>query len=115
MPVPVKLTDEVVAAVPLWRELGLSTNEIAEMLGVVPGSIRVACHHAGVSARGHQTSAGLKRVLTEDQWTRLSREADVRHIPIMQLAAAVIGAVADDELFAAVLDDDEPPQPGQPE
>ena len=100
-------TAEVITAIPVWVEDGMSIIEIAEALDVTPGSLRARCSQLGISLR----SAGgnqkvLVRRLGNARWTEVQKQSLRRRISPMQLVARVMAAAVDGALFNAILDDD---------
>lgn len=96
-------TREVLDAIPLWVELGATGADIAAALGTTEGSLYVACSAYKISLR--PSSSKLSKALTPAQWSAVQREAARRGVPVWELVAAIVAAVADDNLFAAVLDE----------
>lgn len=97
-------TAEVLAAIPVYRDMGLRLPQIAEILGTTRGSLEQMCIRERISMR-QKSERSLEHLLTARQWKGLLAEADRRGVPVMQLVIALIGIIVDDDMFDAVLDD----------
>lgn len=95
------LSRDELGVIPLWLELGARAPEIAEALGTTQNSLAVICSRHGISLR----AAGTSGAVEPRHWAALQREAARRGIPAWRLVAQILRAVADYELFAAVLGD----------
>lgn len=96
-------TPEILRAIPVWLELGARVEDIAKAIGTTPASLHMTCSRANISLRS--VGVPLTRALTQSQWDRVQREAVRRGVPAWRLIATVVAAVADNDLFSAVLGD----------
>ncbi len=83
---------------------GLSHRQIAAEIGVNPSAVGNLIRHAR-TVRRHASSQIYTDRLTAAQRARLRAEAQKRGQTVRQLVNALLSAVADDRLFAALLDD----------
>ena len=97
-----RFTREVLAAIPVWLELGARPSEIAAALGTSENSLRVVCSVNGLSLR---PSVRVLESLTPRHLAALSSEATRRGVPIWRLIQNILIGVADYNLFSAVLGD----------
>lgn len=109
---PRLFTDDVLAAIPRWVQLGASREEIAEVIGTTVGSLVVTCAQHGISLSGGAISdLTLQRSLPDDKRQRLRRYARDRGVPVAQLVLDVLEAVLGEDdagsILDAVLDDAE--------
>lgn len=85
------------------KQQGLKQYEIGRAIGVKESSVgnlvRVGRQQAG-DVGGTVYTDALKKA----QRTRLRSEAKKRGVSVRQLVAALLGVIADDRLFAALLD-----------
>lgn len=95
-------TRDVLQAIPLWLEMGASVPEIVEALGTTEGSLRVTCSKYGISLRA--PASLLRRALSPEQMRVLQHEAARRGVPVWQLMADVVAAVANSRRFSEILD-----------
>jgi hypothetical protein len=98
---------------------GLPANEIAERVGCKLGTLRVKCSQHRISLRRSPSpAAALKRSgaarlvipLAEDVSLDLQRHAEKRGLSKASLAAALLEAIANDNLYNAVIDHDLQPK-----
>ena len=90
-----------------WTELGASRHEIATALGTTVDSLAVTCSREGILLnQARAPTLSLQRNLRADKWDKLQKEAGRRSIPVFQLAVNLIETIIDDDMVAAVLDDE---------
>jgi hypothetical protein len=92
---------------------GLSAAEIAEKLGCSIGTLRVKCSHHGISLRRCDGSSAVTervphaRIVIQLGWTTavgLQQKAQAQGTTGPRLAAALIEAIVQDNLYDAVID-----------
>lgn len=94
---------------------GLPAKQIAERVGCKLGTLRVRCSQQRINLRRSPPAAskqsGAARIvvlLAEDVSLDLQRHADKRGLSKGGLAAALLEAIANDNLYNAVIDHDCP-------
>jgi hypothetical protein len=109
-----KVTEEMFASIPALVEQGLRKAEIAERFGCTPGTLAVLCSHRGISLRpvllNPPTSERVRRevrlTLEDDVLLSLRRAMRCTGRPsTAKLVADLLGAIASDNLYSAVLDE----------
>lgn len=97
-------TSEVLAAIPMWIEMGARPEDIADILGTTVGGLRARCSQVGISLAAVRPviSGGLPPPV----WAALQRAADRRGYTVPRLVAEIIMGVAQRNLFSEVLDGD---------
>jgi hypothetical protein len=90
---------------------GLKAPEIAELIGCKVGSLRVKCSQQGISLRrdaDRQSDIRRRLVvrLSEGVALNLQRQAKKRGMSQAELALALLDAIARDDLYNAVIDND---------
>ena len=90
---------------------GLKAPEIAELIGCKVGSLRVKCSQQGISLRrdaDRQSDTRRRLVvrLSEGVALNLQRQAKKRGMSQAELALALLDAIARDDLYNAVIDND---------
>jgi hypothetical protein len=117
-------TPAIVAQIPIWRDKGLRAEEIAERIGCSLNTLRVRCSKLGISLRpvgrveaqqspkerlfrqhinGGRT--GFILSLSQNAIARLRKQAALLGTSGSGLASKLIEAVAQDDLYEAVLDE----------
>lgn len=96
------------------RELvgqGLSNIEIANRMGWTVGTLCVRCSHLKISLRRSCKKVRLKRwpkiPLPDDLFEQLRQRAKIMGVSAVELAVALFKEVARDDLYDAVLDQDD--------
>ena len=96
------------------RELvgqGLSNIEIANRMGWTVGTLCVRCSHLKISLRRSCKKVRLKRwakiPLPNDLFEQLRQRAKIMGVSAVELAVALFKEVARDDLYDAVLDQDD--------
>ena len=96
------------------RELvgqGLSNIEIANRMGWTVGTLCVRCSHLKISLRRSCKKVRLKRwpkiPLPDDLFEQLRQRAKIMGVSAVELAVALLKEVARDDLYDAVLDQDD--------
>src|SRR5947208_10873051 len=124
MPPPKKFTEEAIAKIAFLIDQGYTAEHIAEHVGCTLGSLRVRCSQFGISLRHRKTrKINLSRLdapnaaLRSDQHRRLKislphatadrlrRQAGLMRTSEATLAAALLEAIVQDDLYQAVLRD----------
>lgn len=100
---PPKFTREILGVIPVWVELGATAPDIADALGTTENSLRATCSKYNISLR--PAHAVFRGALSSAQWVVIQQEAARRGMSVWELTAAVVSAVANDNLFSAVLGD----------
>lgn len=98
-----RFTRPVLDMIPVWIELGATPQDIAAALGTTENSLQVMCSKYGISLR-RVTDTKLRTALTSVQWGVFQVEAARRGTSVWELISRIVATVADDDLFAAVLD-----------
>jgi len=87
---------------------GSTSFEIAESIGSTPGSVRVICSQHKIKI-GRRRRAGTPSLLLARLPAALSiefhRKAEHLQIPASDLAARLLAAIVESDLYEAVLDD----------
>jgi hypothetical protein len=112
-------TPAVLAWIPRWLAEGLSSAEIAARIGCTIGSLRVRCSHNRISLRRPRAARptriapsgapGMPRLsvaLPDSILSIIEARASQRGETGRTLAAALLAKIAEDDLFAAVLDEE---------
>lgn len=100
-------------AVCALRLAGVSTAEIARRIGITAAQVRSLetsrrrCDAANAGARQHNTTTMQPVDLPKLQIIALRGLASRRNLSVDQLVRRIVGAVIDDDLVDAVLDDGE--------
>jgi len=104
-------SSEVLSQIAKFVEQGCSAAEIAEKLGCKLGSLRVKCSQHGISLRRWQTNSRDKNShatimihLRTSTASLLKRTAQRQGTTGPRLAAALLEAVVQDNLYDAVID-----------
>ena len=89
---------------------GSSSFEIAESIGSTPASVRVMCcqHKIKIGRRRRVSNGSPVKImahLSESLSTEFHRKADDLQIPVSVLASRLLAAIADSNIYEAVLDD----------
>lgn len=95
-------SSEVLAAIPMWVEMGARPVDIAEALGTTVGSLAARCSQLRISLAAVRpaVSGGLNPFVC----AALQRAADQRGRSVPQIITDIVTRVAEDNLFAEVLD-----------
>lgn len=96
-------TREVFEVIPVWVEMGARPEEIAAALGVTVGTLQVKCSQAHISLAAVRPS--IRGGLHSSHWAAIQREADRRGVSVPRLMSEIVMSVAENDLFAAVLED----------
>lgn len=100
-----RLTEDVLRAIPKWVEDGMTRHEIAAAIGVKVTTLQTVCSSRGISlTRG---GVRLEQHLGAERWAALREQAAARDLTPLQLAVMLLATVVDNDLFVAVLDDEE--------
>lgn len=94
------------ATIPALVDAGLSDAEIADKMGWTVGTLRVRCSQLKISLR-RKSVVGRQVVLPQEVYDQLSRRASLTGVSPSELAADLLGTIARDGLYNAVLDRDE--------
>ena len=97
-----KFTPAVVEQIPILVRDGKSASEIAGQIGCSVDSLRVRCSQLGVTLRRN----GLTVRLSQSTLDGLRRQARAENMSENELASALLEAIARDDLYKAVLDQD---------
>lgn len=89
------------ALIRILIDQGLSDLEIANRMGCTVGTLRVRCSQLKVSLR-----RPAKVVLPQSIVDQLARRAALMGVSTVSLAADLLGEIARDDLYDAVLDRD---------
>lgn len=113
---PTIFTPEVYAKIPTWVEQGLTPEAIAERIGSTVGSLKTRCAEQRIRLRpGTQQQkvifADTSRMLIHVPLSRpalqsIRNEAAKRDLAADALAGLILETIANENLFAAVMDDD---------
>ena len=119
MPRHKKFTPTVISKIASLVDQGYSTEQIAERVGCTVGTLRVRCSQFGISLRKRKTNhskpsrSGLAQgnlqhtqfgiSLPQPTVDRLRQAASLRGTSEWILAAALLEAIAQDDLYQAVL------------
>jgi hypothetical protein len=99
-----RMTEAMYASIPELVEAGITTAEIARRFDVTEKSLRVLCSHRRISLRIGGTRHTTVR-LSDHALSGLSTAARTRGMNEAQLASRLLIAIAADNLYNAVLDD----------
>ena len=119
-----KFTPPTILQIRGWVDQGIAPSEIALKLGCTLGTLRVRCSQFGISLRRPCLNTRVDGVRPAnsppmvpdppDQLTVLVPRATLQHLRTQatakgvsdsEFAAALLEKIAEDDLFAAVLDD----------
>jgi hypothetical protein len=98
---------------------GVSAAQIADKVGCKLGTLRVKCSQRGISLRHRKTPEitpqvrSAKRLIvgiSQEIFLKLQQQAEKRGLSRSELAAALLEAIAHDNLYAAVIDRDTRPR-----
>lgn len=92
--------------IPVLVDAGLSDAEIAGKMGWTVGTLRVRCSQLKISLR-RKSVVGRQVVLPKQVYDLLSRRATSMGVSTSELAGHLLGTIARDGLYNAVLDGDE--------
>lgn len=102
---------QVLSQIAKFVEQGFSAAEIAEKVGCKLGSLRVKCSQHGISLRRWQANSGGRNAharimihLSRSAASLLQRTAQSQGTTGPRLAAALLEAVVQDNLYDAVID-----------
>ena len=98
------MTEAMYASIPDLVEAGMTTVEIARRFGVTEKSLRVLCSRRRISLRVGGTRHTTVR-LSDHALGGLYMAARTRGVDEAQLASRLLIAIAADNLYNAVLDD----------
>lgn len=107
------LTEEVLADIPRWIAADLSVDQIAEQLGVTPGTLRVTCSNYNISLdRDAYLPGGIKvdfrmdyrLALTHQAKRKLRARAQALHMTETDLISLLLYYTTHDGIMDAVLD-----------
>lgn len=110
-----KVTEEMYTSIPTLIEQGVTKKQIAERFGITPGSLQVMCSNRSISLRpislNPPTTERARREvrLTLEDDVLLSLRRATRHTgrpSTIQLIGDLLGAIASDNLYSAVLDEE---------
>lgn len=109
-------TPEVIRSIPIWIEQGLSPEDIAERIGTTVGSLKTSCSRHRIALRSKQRKvdaifSGKAELVFRFPISRralqtLRHQAARRGLAADALAGILIETIANDDLYAAVLDDE---------
>jgi len=102
-----KQRNRLVAQIGMLTARGMTAEQIAIEVAneVTPPQIELAWHQLGISpVLLHPGLALVDVAMSAKHRTKLAKEAMHRQIELPSLAASLLGKVADDDLFGAVLD-----------
>jgi hypothetical protein len=113
-------TPDVVRAIPRWVEAGMTPQAIAERIGTTEGSLKTRCSQFKISLRPPNGRTGrlpkeikaalpqavLSVVLSELGMLQLKQRAALKGMGVGAFAGLLLETIANDGLYAAVLDDE---------
>lgn len=109
----VVFTEAVLAKIPLWIIDGWTLDRIAEHIGTSQGSLLATCSRLGISLKGAKQPKG-KRAMDELVLRlpkQLSEKLETRALDLSisteHLVIVLLGQIASDDLFDAILDFDD--------
>jgi hypothetical protein len=110
----VVFTEAVLAKIPLWIIDGWTLDKIAEHIGTSQGSLLATCSRLGISLKGAKQPKGKKRAMDELVLRLpkpLSEKLETRALDLSisteHLVIVLLGQIASDDLFDAILDFDD--------
>jgi hypothetical protein len=110
-------TPRTVTVIQRLADQGRAASEIAAAIGSTPASVRVRCSQLKIRLirRGRPSrqemkanGSGERKLIVyarQEAYAALQREAAKMHKPPTELARMLLEAIADSDLFGAVLDD----------
>jgi len=92
--------------------VGLSNAEIAEKMGWTVGTLQVYCSHHKISLRRELRVRVRRRMMTSlalprEIFEKMRRQAVLMHTTAVDLAASLLRVVVRDNLYNAVLDEED--------
>ncbi len=108
-----KFSEEVLEAIPKWVASGATADDIAALLGTTVGSLRVTCSIRDISLKQKRGTfppslhSHLRRALSTEAWVGLCAEAERRGVPPVNLAFMLLEIVSVEDLYVAVIADED--------
>lgn len=101
-------TESVLREIPKLVESQYTRAEIASILRVSEGSLKVTCSHLGIALRAEVPRGKTRRmvVLSKDAERRLASFATEHDVSLSALCTELLERIAVDGLIEAVLDED---------
>lgn len=96
-------TREVLAAIPMWVEMGARPKDIAAALGTTVPSLAARCSQLRISLAAVRPA--ISGGFPPEVWSALQRAADQRSKSVPRLISDIVASVAERNLFSEVLDD----------
>jgi hypothetical protein len=108
------ISPAVISQIRVFVTEGIAPAEIARKIGCTLGTLRVKCSQSGISLRrrnpdapwNESVSKRLSFALSNEFAIRLQKIADKKGMTTADFAAALLEAIAHDNLYDAVIDGD---------